>query len=191
MSAPEEPDRDLFRILAHPVRAQVLQLLTERTASPTQIARETGESLGIVAYHVKILSEKGYAKLVREEPRRGASEHFYRATHKAPTGSEVWHQVPEALRGNADAAALRAFTTRAIAALEHGTFKSRQGSGLHWRAMFVDEEGWHELLEVLQMAQDGIQAVAQKSASRLHKKEGISVVASVAAFEGRPSGQEK
>ena len=183
----EESEKDLFQILAHPLRAQILQLLTERTASPTQIARETGESLGNVAYHVKVLSERGYAELVRTEPRRGASEHFYRATHKAPSGSAVWQQIPEALRGDVDAATLQAFSTRAILALEHGAFRSRQGSGLHWRTLFVDEAGWNELLAVLQVAQDGFRSVAQKSGERLHMKEGIPVVASVAAFESRPA----
>lgn len=191
MSARDEPDKGLFRILAHPLRAQILQLLTERTASPTQIARETGESLGTVAYHVKVLLEKGYIELVRKEPRRGAAEHFYRATHKAPSGSEAWQQIPEALRGDLDAATLQAFTARAISSLEHGAFGSREGSGLHWRTIFVDEKGWHELLEVLQVAQDGFRSVAKKSGGRLPMKEGIPMVASIAAFEYRPTESEK
>ena len=49
-------------------------------ASPSELAKELGEPLGNVAYHVKILEETGAIELVRTAPVRGALEHFYRAT---------------------------------------------------------------------------------------------------------------
>ena len=72
-------DRRLIRALGHPVRVRALEVLNERVASPSQLAKELGEPLGNVAYHVKILEENDAIELVRTAPVRGALEHFYRA----------------------------------------------------------------------------------------------------------------
>ena len=73
-------DQRLIKALGHPVRMRVLDILDARVASPSELAKELGEPLGNVAYHVKILEETGAIELVRTAPVRGALEHFYRAT---------------------------------------------------------------------------------------------------------------
>ncbi|MBS1887066.1 MAG: helix-turn-helix domain-containing protein, partial [Actinobacteria bacterium] len=40
-------DQDLVRALAHPTRVMILEALQGRTASPTELARRFGESLGV------------------------------------------------------------------------------------------------------------------------------------------------
>lgn len=72
-------DRRLMKALGHPLRVRALEVLNERVASPSELARELGEPLGNVAYHVKILEENEAIELVRTAPVRGALEHFYRA----------------------------------------------------------------------------------------------------------------
>jgi DNA-binding transcriptional ArsR family regulator len=72
-------DRRLIRALGHPVRVRALEVLNVRVASPSELAKELGEPLGNVAYHVKILEENDAIELVRTAPVRGALEHFYRA----------------------------------------------------------------------------------------------------------------
>ena len=61
------------------MRVRALEVLNERVASPSELAKELGEPLGNVAYHVKILEENDAIELVRTAPVRGALEHFYRA----------------------------------------------------------------------------------------------------------------
>ena len=73
-------DQRLIKALGHPLRMSVLAILNARVASPSELAKELGEPLGNVAYHVKILEETGAIELVRTAPVRGALEHFYRAT---------------------------------------------------------------------------------------------------------------
>ncbi len=73
-------DQRLIKALGHPVRMRVLDILNARVASPSELAKELGEPLGNVAYHVKILEETGSIELVRTAPVRGALEHFYGAT---------------------------------------------------------------------------------------------------------------
>jgi DNA-binding transcriptional ArsR family regulator len=73
-------DRRLIKALGHPVRVRALEILNARVASPSELAKELGEPLGNVAYHVKILEENDAIELVRTAPVRGALEHFYRAS---------------------------------------------------------------------------------------------------------------
>jgi len=51
----ETIDQGLVRALAHPMRVQILEALQGRTASPTELAREFHESLGVVSYHANAL----------------------------------------------------------------------------------------------------------------------------------------
>ncbi len=70
-------DRDMVRALSHPLRRRVLAALRGRAASPVELAREFGEGIGTVSYHVRMLADAKLIELVEERPRRGATEHFY------------------------------------------------------------------------------------------------------------------
>src|SRR4029077_2092314 len=73
----------LAAIVAHPTRARCFVILTERTASPVEIAQEIGKDVGHVGYHVRKLLQLNLIELVDERPVRGAVEHFYRAIERA------------------------------------------------------------------------------------------------------------
>jgi DNA-binding transcriptional ArsR family regulator len=73
-------DPRLIKALSHSIRIRALEVLNTRIASPSELAKELGEPLGNVAYHVKILEENDAIELVRTAPVRGALEHFYRAS---------------------------------------------------------------------------------------------------------------
>ena len=76
-------NQDLVKSLAHELRAEILAILNERMASPNELAKELDEGLSQVSYHVKVLKDYGVIRLVKTEPRRGAVEHYYRATSRA------------------------------------------------------------------------------------------------------------
>src|SRR5882757_2647250 len=73
----------LAAIVAHPTRARCFVILTERIASPVEIAQEIGKDVGHVGYHVRKLLQLDLIELVDERPVRGAVEHFYRAIERA------------------------------------------------------------------------------------------------------------
>jgi DNA-binding transcriptional ArsR family regulator len=76
----DSPDAQIARVLSHPLRPRILQILTLRgEASPNEIAAELDVPLGTLSYHTRLLRDAGWIELVREVPRRGAVEHFYRA----------------------------------------------------------------------------------------------------------------
>jgi DNA-binding transcriptional ArsR family regulator len=77
--APEEEER-LKKALSHPLRAQALPLFDGRPISPNQVARQLDVDVSRLAYHVRVLRQLGCIELVETKQKRGALEHFYRAT---------------------------------------------------------------------------------------------------------------
>jgi DNA-binding transcriptional ArsR family regulator len=82
--------QEFVKSLAHELRAEILMILTERMASPNELSHMLDEGLSQVSYHVKVLRDYGRIKLVKTEPRRGAVEHFYRATTDTLLPAHVW-----------------------------------------------------------------------------------------------------
>jgi len=74
-------DQDLIRALAHPLRIQLLTILNDRMASPNELSKELDEGLSQVSYHIKVLKDFNCIEMVKTEPRRGAVEHYYKATN--------------------------------------------------------------------------------------------------------------
>src|ERR1700754_856663 len=94
----ETSEARIAKALAHPLRARILQRLGERVASPGDLAVELGAPLGVVSYHVRMLRDYDCVELVRTEPRRGALQHFYKATARPNLDAAQWRTLPSQLR---------------------------------------------------------------------------------------------
>src|SRR6201990_3019469 len=94
----ETSEARIAKALAHPLRARILQRLGERVASPGDLAVELGAPLGVVSYHVRMLRDYDCVELVRTDPRRGALQHFYRATARPTLDETQWRKLPSRLR---------------------------------------------------------------------------------------------
>jgi DNA-binding transcriptional ArsR family regulator len=94
----ETSEARIAKVLAHPLRARILQRLGERVASPGDLAVELGAPLGVVSYGVCMLRDYDGIELVRTEPRRGALQHFYRATARPNLDADQWRTLPSGLR---------------------------------------------------------------------------------------------
>jgi DNA-binding transcriptional ArsR family regulator len=94
----ETSEARIAKALAHPLRARILQRLGERVASPGDLAVELDAPLGVVSYHVRMLRDYDCVELVRTEPRRGALQHFYRATARPVLEEDQWRNLPSGLR---------------------------------------------------------------------------------------------
>jgi hypothetical protein len=188
---PEPIDPRLVRALAHPLRIRILEVLTERVASPNALATELEMDLGDVAYHTRALDRCGCLELVRTAQRRGATEHFYKAAPHAFIGNRSWRKVPRSVRGAVTAASLQTFIDKAIAALEAGTLDERDNTTFSWMPVHLDERGWEEVTTILAEASDRVLAVQQASRRRTARcgktKRMISAVVALANFETGPS----
>jgi DNA-binding transcriptional ArsR family regulator len=97
----------LAKALAHPTRRRILQIVSERVASPREIAEELDQPLGRVSHHVRWLAAREYLELVDTQPRRGAVEHFYRATVRPVVTDEAWSRLSPRRRRELAEALLR------------------------------------------------------------------------------------
>jgi DNA-binding transcriptional ArsR family regulator len=73
-----EPAR--LRAMADPLRGTLLELLLERAATVTELAKAVGRPKGTVAYHVNLLVEAGLLKIVRTRRVRAIDERYYGRT---------------------------------------------------------------------------------------------------------------
>ena len=181
-------DQELVKALAHPVRVQILEALQDRVASPTEISKGMEESLGVVSYHANTLADYGCIELVRTKPRRGALEHFFRATPRSFIGHQDWRRAPQSVRGGVTDAAIRTFVDQVTAAVDAGTVDVREDTTLSWMPITVDDVGWKELAAVMAEAGRLAAAIHAKSVKRLGGEDGTPAIVGLAGFEaGRPS----
>ena len=89
----------MAKAMAHPLRGKILMHLTNHgTASPADLSRVLEEPIGNVSYHVRMLLDLDCVELVDTRQRRGAVEHFYRATRRAILDDKAWAKLPPAAR---------------------------------------------------------------------------------------------
>ena len=179
-------DQRLVRALSHPLRIEILELLTDRVASPNWLATQLDASLSHVAYHTRALDKCGCLVLVKTAQRRGATEHFYKATPDAFVGSPAWRGVPRPVLSGISGATLRTFIDKAIGALEAGTLDGREDTVFRWMPLLLDERGWKEVVGILEESTEKILAAHLQSQDRLAAngaKDTISTVVGMASFE--------
>jgi len=176
-------DQGLVRALAHPIRVYILEELQDRVASPTELSKETERSLGVVSYHANVLVSCGCLELVRTQPRRGALEHFFRATPRSYVGHQDWRRAPRSVRSAVTGAAIGTFFDKAAEAVDAGTIDARDDTTLNWMPISVDEAGWREVAEIMDKALQLVMGVHARSAARRGDGEEIPVVVGFASFE--------
>lgn len=189
----EVVDQQLIKALAHPVRAQALSILNERVASPNEIAKELDQGVGHVSYHINVLKQCECIELVGTEPRRGAVEHYYRATTRIFLDDEDWRRLPASVRPGMSASLIQNVVDDAGGALSAGTFDSRADRHLAWTKMILDEKGWGELNAVFGETLDRVLAIQSAAAARLSEagETGFQVSAVTMAYETPAEGERR
>jgi DNA-binding transcriptional ArsR family regulator len=179
-------DETLVKVVAHPLRVQALSVLTERHASPKELAAELGAPVGNVSYHVRELERVGLIELVEEKKRRGAVEHFYRAIARPLLSAAEWEQLDLDERQRFSAWIIQLLLADASQALAAGTFDARSDRHLSRTPLLVDEAGWQELVEIQATALKAVLEAQAASAERLTEadgEEGIVTIAAMTFFE--------
>lgn len=183
-TSPEGITQQLAKALAHPLRVKILSSLHKGISSPNQLAQELGEPLGNVSYHVKTLLEYDCVELVKTEPRRGAVEHFYRATDRAFLSDSDWAKIPASARKGISGSILESIGQSATDAMAEGTIAARKDSHLSDTPLLLDEKGWKDLNKVLTSAVKQAGEIQKEAADRLEdKSDGISTKLAIMHFE--------
>lgn len=185
-------DQRLVKALTHELRVEILGILNERIASPKELSDELGEGLSQVSYHVKVLRDYECIELVKTEPRRGAVEHYYRATSRAFLTDRAWHQLPDSIRPGLSADLLELVVGDARDSLEQDVFDVRKDRHLSRTQMIVDEAGWKELSKTLNDTLKQVEQIQGKSSTRLRKsgEDGFTASVSLLGFERAVAGEK-
>src|SRR5215213_2738148 len=168
-TSPEGITQQLAKALAHPLRVRILSSLHKGISSPNQLAQELGEPLGNVSYHVKTLLEYDCVELVKTEPRRGAVEHFYRATDRAFLSDSDWAKIPASARKGISGSILESIGQSATEAMAEGTLDARSDSHLSDTPLQLDKQGWKDLNKVLSETVDKASAIQKEAGKRMGK----------------------
>jgi DNA-binding transcriptional ArsR family regulator len=184
-TSPEGITQQLAKALAHPLRVRILTSLHKGVSSPNQLSQELGEPLGNVSYHVKTLLEYGCVELVKTEPRRGAVEHFYRATERAFFDTSEWEKIPASARKGISGSILEMIGHDATEALVAGRIDARSDSHVSRTPLVIDERGWTELTSLLADTLNRAIEIQEESATRLSdaKSDSISTKLAILHFE--------
>ncbi len=179
-------DQRLVKALAHPLRVQILTILNERMASPNELSKELEEGLSQVSYHVKVLKDFECIEMTKTEPRRGAVEHYYRATARAFLTDSDWQTLPDSVKPGVSAASVQMIVDDVVEALKGGTFDAREDRHLSWTPGVVDEQGWEESTELVAETLKQVVKIHADSAKRLAKsgEEGVPATVVLLNFEG-------
>jgi DNA-binding transcriptional ArsR family regulator len=150
-------DEKLAKAMGHPVRAQIVSYLEKNgVSSPKEMARAgiAEEKLSNVAYHVRILEEYGCVELVEEEPVRGSTAHYYRATTRMLLDIDAWRKLNKSTKKAVSIVAVQETIEGISEAMEQDTFDSFDERNVMNLRRQVDKEGFlaaaqkmHEFME--------------------------------------------
>lgn len=181
----DDVEQIVAKAFAHPLRVQILIILNERVASPNLLAQELDQSLNLVAYHVRVLEKYDCIELVDTKQRRGATEHFYRATRRQFLTDSEWSRLPESLRPGLSGAMLKALFDDVEEAVSGGTFDELSDRHLSRTPMVVDQRGWDDTAALLGDTLDRILEIQAESSQRLAEsgEEGMLAKAMMLHFK--------
>jgi DNA-binding transcriptional ArsR family regulator len=165
------PDVRVIKAIGHPLRWRMLEALNEGEASPAQLARRFGEPVNLVAYHMGILAKAGGVEMVRTEPRRGSTEHYYRATMRPYFADREWARLPTQTRRTLMAVEAKRIVND-IRAAAAGTGLDHPKAHVSWSPLELDREGYDEVATLLGGVLEQLHDIQARAAVRQADKAG-------------------
>jgi len=135
---------DVARAMAHPLRVQIVAMLNKQVMSASMVAKKTEEPLQNVAYHFRVLREKGLIEEVYSRPVRGSTEHFYQAVKRVLFDGKAWEELPLSMKAKVSGQAFSDFLEAVAAAMAAETFDSSDERMAVWFQRRLDQQGWEE-----------------------------------------------
>jgi len=189
-------EQRMAKVFADPLRIQILAELNTREMSPKTFFNEFGGgSLPRVSRAFDVLTDYHWLYLTKTETggeRRGAVEHFYRATGPAIFDEASWPDVPDSMKNAFTWRTFQTYATRVSKAMESGTIDARDDRHFTWMPLRLDQEGWDNVIAKVdavfhELAEEQEDANARMAESG---EEPIPMTVALAAFES-PKDTEK
>lgn len=179
-------DRRIENSIKDEIRIDLLRILSERPATPRELAEMLDEEAGCIRGHVVELWADNCIEVVAED--EGAEGEADRRYRLAPTFCvDDWgaRELPKADRELLSAAVLQRIVTEALAALRTGSLDSRPDIHLSHKLLRLDDRGWNEFRALLLRTLKEVEAIEENSHERLGLagEAGIETVVALMGFE--------
>lgn len=166
-------DLRLVKALDHVLRQHILLAAVAGEVSPNELSQALDEGLSQVSYHVKVLRDDcdGMIEETRTEPRRGAVEHYYRASEKTLLPSKAWRRLKKGLRAVVGAGQASDLFNDLAEALKAGKL---QGPHDHIARtpLVLDVEGQRNVRAIAERATKEVESEQRATAKRRGKANG-------------------
>jgi DNA-binding transcriptional ArsR family regulator len=166
-------DPRFVKALDHVLRQHILLAAVQGEVSPSELSKALDEGLSQVSYHVKVLREEcgGMIEETRTEPRRGAVEHYYRATAKTLLPAKAWRRLKKGMRAVVGAGQASDLFNDLAAALKAGKL---QGADDHIirTPLALDAEGRRNVKAIAERAIRGVEKEQRAATKRMEKANG-------------------
>jgi len=160
-------DRRVLRAQSHPIRAHILNILSEGPSSPGRMHRRMQNvSLSLVCHHVKVLREVGLIELVELRQNGSRREHIYRSTQRQFFDLDEWLEIDPKFRDPIVATILSQISEDAGRSAAEGRFNELPDRHLSRSPVELDKAGWQEVVVALEEALDAILEAHARSAER-------------------------
>lgn len=176
-------DTRLVKALDHVLRQHILLAAVQGPVSPNELSKLLGEGLSQVSYHVNVLHHDcdEMLELVHTEPRRGAVEHYYRASAKTLLPAKAWRRLKKGLRAVVGAGQVNDLFNDLTEALKAGKL---QGTHDHIARtpLVLDAEGQRNVKAIAVRATKEVEDEQRATARRMKKADGDGGMASGYTF---------
>lgn len=166
-------DPRFVKALDHVVRQHILLAAVQAEVSPNSLSKTLDEGLSQISYHVKVLRDDcdGMIEATRKEPRRGAIEHFYRATDKTLIPAKAWRHLKKGMRAVIGAGQASDLFNDLAEALKAGKL---QGAHDHIvrTPLVLDAKGERNLEAIAQRATREVEDEQRAAGKRMEKANG-------------------
>lgn len=179
----------LSKVFADPLCLKIVAELNLREMSVRQFHEEYGGApISGIRRRFKTLTEAGWLKKTGEKTggkRRGATEHFFRATGPATFTNDIWVDVPDPIKPTLSWRTFIQLSEQVEEAMRDGTFDARPDRHLTWSLLRLDRQGWEKVVAAI----DAVFALLfeeQESARRrmgASGEEAIRATVALAVFE--------
>jgi hypothetical protein len=188
--------RRLSVVWASPLQLKIVTELFLCEMSPKQFHAEFGGgSISRIDKTFKKLADHGWLRYIHSKgpggSRRGATEHFYRATALAVIDDETWALVPYSMRVAISWTTFKQLAERVKMALRAKTLTARAGTRFGWMTISLDQLGWERIVVAINEVFESIfeeQGDAKIRISHTEEKPMLATVG-LAAFESATRSQ--
>lgn len=164
----ELADTRLVAAMDHPYRVHIMGVLSQRVASPAEIAKELGVETNALMHHFRKLLDLGVIELVRVAETEGGRllGHYYRAIARGWVEADEWKRVSPADQPAITAMILANCNADLRAAVAAGTIHGDENV-IARVPVAVDTTGEKELVDLLNETTREVLHIAERSAARM------------------------